>query len=232
MTDVYNIAIVGNSGVGKTTLVSALIGLEYDFLQEQKQDYVEIPVTLSKNFILHLRDPVKPIVDNSEFWNSVDGVIIMYDMRNEKSKVLSDVSGWIGTIEEKRGNIPIVVCGNFVCTGKILIELNMDCEIHQERIQYCSGETNWKKGINLPFLLLVQALKKDPELTFETDDQRDSDSDDEDPIVEDLPTEKELAESKQKMYNAITAYFDLRSHLPPVNVASELVRMVMDVAEE
>lgn len=115
-TDILKVVLVGNTKVGKTTLLHALTrtgiaergysaSLEISLIRSKKT-----PQSKIVGKIYDLRSQRYFPYLHSQFYNGAKGAIIVFDITNKFS--FDSMTKWRNIIWGHTGNIPILICGN------------------------------------------------------------------------------------------------------------------------
>jgi len=108
----YKILIVGDSQVGKTTLKSTYLGMDYidRYTMTLGVDY---GVKMFEKSILHIFDigGQSAYEDMNEFFENAHGVILVFDITNYTS--FDNIEKWVNLVSSKIGHmVPAVLVGN------------------------------------------------------------------------------------------------------------------------
>ena len=112
----FKIIVVGNNGVGKTSLIKRFISYEFPLNYIQTSHYETITETkilkIEKFYEFNLLDIPGWHKDHSEeFKKKADGIIFVYDISNRKS--FNDLYDWLKVVD-KSGleNVAKILVGN------------------------------------------------------------------------------------------------------------------------
>ncbi len=157
-TDILKIVLVGNTKVGKTTLLHALTGtgiaergysasLEISLIKSKKN-----PQSKMVGKIYDLRSQRYFPYLHSQFYNGAKGAIIVFDITNKFS--FDSVTKWRDIIWGHTGNIPILICGN-----KSDLRADKEDHITIEDAEKLAKEIAMKQKTKIPYLE-ISALKR------------------------------------------------------------------------
>ena len=158
MTNSFKIAILGDSGVGKTTFLTRLITNQ--FVRTYQPTIGKETRTLKVN--CSGKDIEFECVDYSgqekckliTFDDDISGCIIMFSVTSRIS--YKNLNFWKSKIGNK--NIPIVVCGNNAC-GKDRIVKPDDIDYHRiNKLQYYDISVKSVYQLEKPFIYLAKKL--------------------------------------------------------------------------
>ena len=157
-TNILKIVLVGNTMVGKTTLLHALTGTGVD----ERGYSASLEISLSKNKKNPQSNLVGKIYDlrsqryfpylHSQFYNGAKGAIIVFDITNKLS--FNSVSKWRDIIWGHTGNIPILICGN-----KSDLRASKEDHVSIEEAETLAKELSKKQKMKIPYLE-ISALKR------------------------------------------------------------------------
>lgn len=147
----YNIIIVGDGGVGKTTFIKALNGERFNGIYTPTMEFTKHKIELLQN--INIIDTVgqgmydtERMCQESDF--KIHCAIVMFDVC--KLHCLKNVKKWINKIQKVYGEVPIIIIGNkddIVCDRKIH---NEDIEAEYNDYPYFVCSSKEKTGIKEP----------------------------------------------------------------------------------
>lgn len=163
MASIYNIAIIGDSGVGKTAFLQRHLTGRFIDQHEPTQEVQNKVLTFYTNYgqvRFQIMDCPGAHESNKPWTEALQvahGAIIMFDLRNPVS--YQNVSNWIVQVPD----IPKVVCGNKIDLPYIKLpkrpELGSNCKYYQ-----ISARSNY--NFEKPFLSLAKELTGHHDLEF------------------------------------------------------------------
>lgn len=151
----FNIIVVGDGGVGKTTLVN-----RWNKNKFTKQYIATKGVKIYKSLCY---DTKFNIIDTAgqekyspiSYNDKVDAAIIMFDVQSNIS--YKSIPFWHNKIIKNYGDIPIVICGNKVEVSNRKINFDMTILENQvHKLLYFSSKTRY--NFEQPFMMLISKL--------------------------------------------------------------------------
>ncbi len=157
-TDILKVVLVGNTKVGKTTLLHALTrtgiaergysaSLEISLIRSKKT-----PQSKIVGKIYDLRSQRYFPYLHSQFYNGAKGAIIVFDITNKFS--FDSMTKWRNIIWGHTGNIPILICGN-----KSDLRADKEDHITIEDAEKLAKEIAMNQKTKIPYLE-ISALKR------------------------------------------------------------------------
>ncbi|HUT79875.1 MAG TPA: GTP-binding protein [Candidatus Bathyarchaeia archaeon] len=155
-SSILKIVLVGDSKVGKTTLVNALVrrgvserGYSVSF-ELPLQDEDSNSKTKMKGIIYDLRSQRYFPYLHSLFYHSAKGAIIVFDVTNKVS--YRSISKWRDIIWGHVGNVPLLLCGN-----KSDLRENNSEQASISEIKELAKNLTEKQHIPIPYLEISAA---------------------------------------------------------------------------
>ena len=159
----YKIILVGDSGVGKTSILKKFINNEFneDIKCTINIDFFSKSIKIDKNLYTNLKiydtagqEKYRALI--KQYYQGTDGIILVFDLTNENS--FNKLKSWINEVSDNTEKAQIILVGN----KADLIERKIDEETaenfaKQRDIKYI--ETSAKEGTNI--LLLFEELALD-----------------------------------------------------------------------
>jgi small GTP-binding protein len=159
----YKIILVGDSGVGKTSILKKFINNEFneDIKCTINIDFFSKSIKIDKNLYTNLKiydtagqEKYRALIKN--YYQGTDGIILVFDLTNENS--FNKLKSWINEVSDNTEKAQIILVGN----KADLIERKIDEETaenfaKQRDMKYI--ETSAKEGTNI--LLLFEELALD-----------------------------------------------------------------------
>lgn len=159
----YKIILVGDSGVGKTSILKKFINNEFneDIKCTINIDFFSKSIKIDKNLYTNLKiydtagqEKYRALI--KKYYQGTDGIILVFDLTNENS--FNKLKSWINEVSDNTEKAQIILVGN----KADLIERKIDEETaenfaKQRDIKYI--ETSAKEGTNI--LLLFEELALD-----------------------------------------------------------------------
>jgi len=159
----YKIILVGDSGVGKTSILKKFINNEFneDIKCTINIDFFSKSIKIDKNLYTNLKiydtagqEKYRALI--KQCYQGTDGIILVFDLTNENS--FNKLKSWINEVSDNTEKAQIILVGN----KADLIERKIDEETaenfaKQRDIKYI--ETSAKEGTNI--LLLFEELALD-----------------------------------------------------------------------
>ena len=159
----YKIILVGDSGVGKTSILKKFINNEFneDIKCTINIDFFSKSIKIDKNLYTNLKiydtagqEKYRALI--KQYYQGTDGIILVFDLTNENS--FNKLKSWINEVSDNTEKAQIILVGN----KADLIERKIDEETaenfaKQRDMKYI--ETSAKEGTNI--LLLFEELALD-----------------------------------------------------------------------
>lgn len=159
----YKIILVGDSGVGKTSILKKFINNEFneDIKCTINIDFFSKSIKIDKNLYTNLKiydtagqEKYRALI--KKYYQGTDGIILVFDLTNENS--FNKLKSWINEVSDNTEKAQIILVGN----KADLIERKIDEETaenfaKQRDMKYI--ETSAKEGTNI--LLLFEELALD-----------------------------------------------------------------------
>ena len=159
----YKIILVGDSGVGKTSILKKFINNEFneDIKCTINVDFFSKSIKIDKNLYTNLKiydtagqEKYRALI--KQYYQGTDGIILVFDLTNENS--FNKLKSWINEVSDNTEKAQIILVGN----KADLIERKIDEETaenfaKQKDMKYI--ETSAKEGTNI--LLLFEELALD-----------------------------------------------------------------------
>lgn len=133
----YKVVIVGDAGVGKTSLINQLLG--EDFSPNYNPTFgVDVkPICFQTNrgiFVLDMYDSAGQEKFYKFHWANADACIAVYDVTSKLSE--KNMWDWIHSVEKVAGKIPTVLCGNKIDIKRVSRYENEDKYFTSSKLPY------------------------------------------------------------------------------------------------
>jgi GTP-binding nuclear protein Ran len=164
----FNIVLIGDRGVGKTSFIKRFVSGEYDKENRTLTENVELhPLMFHTNrgyvqmncYDTHNQERFG---NPSKYYQVCDGAIIMFDLTSRIT--YKNLPQWYQDVTRCRTNIPVVVCGNKIdISDRKVRDITFP---NKKDLPYFEISVSSSKNLVSPFLCLLRKLLKDESVHF------------------------------------------------------------------